>query len=79
MVGAGLTPAQAIVAATSRPADYLGLRDMGRLAPGARADFVVLAGNPLDDIRQTRRIEAVYFDGGEVNRAALRAGLSGGP
>ena len=79
MVGAGMTPAQVIVAATSRPAEYLGLRGMGSLAPGTRADFLVLAANPLDDIRQTRRIEAVYFDGREVNRAALRARLSGGP
>ncbi len=79
MVGAGMTPAQVIVAATSRPAEYLGLRGWGRLAPGTRADFLVLAGNPLDDIRQTRRLEAVYFDGREVNRAGLRARLSGVP
>ncbi len=78
MVGAGMTPAQVIVAATSRPAEYLGLQGMGRLAPGTRADFVVLAGNPLDDIRQTRRLEAVYFDGREVDRAALRARWAGG-
>ena len=76
MVVAGMTPAQAIAAATSRPAEYLGLRDQGRLAPGTRADFLVLSGNPLDDIRQTRRLEAVYFDGREVNRAGLRARLS---
>jgi imidazolonepropionase-like amidohydrolase len=79
MVGAGMTPAQVIVAATSRPAEYLGLQGWGRLAAGTRADFLVLAGNPLEDIRLTRRLEAVYFDGREVNRAGLRARLAGAP
>lgn len=77
MAGAGMTPAQVIVAATSRPAEYLGLRDMGSLAPGKRADFIVLFGNPLGDIRQTRSIDTVYFDGRAVDRAAMRARLSG--
>lgn len=77
MVGAGMTPAQAIVAATSRSAEYLGLREMGSLAPGKHADFLVLDGSPLGDIRQTRRIEAVYFDGRAVDRRTLRARLSG--
>ena len=78
MAGAGMTPAQVIVAATSRSAEYLGLRDRGTLAQGKRADFLVLGANPLDDIRHTRRIEAVYFDGRALDRAALRARLSGG-
>jgi imidazolonepropionase-like amidohydrolase len=51
---------------------------MGRLAPGASADFLVLTANPLDDIRHTRRIEAVYFDGRRMDRGALRARLAGG-
>ena len=76
MVGAGMTPADVIVAATSRSAEYLGLSGMGSLAPGKRADFIVLRGNPLGDIRQTRNIEAVYFDGREVDRAALRGRLT---
>ncbi|MBI4888340.1 MAG: amidohydrolase family protein [Acidobacteria bacterium] len=79
MVEAGMTPAQAIVAATSRTAEYLGLRDMGRLAPGTHADFLVLSGNPLADIRQTRRIEAVYFDGRPIDRARLRTRLTAVP
>jgi imidazolonepropionase-like amidohydrolase len=68
----GMTPAQAIVAATSRPAARLGLDDMGTLAPGKRASFVILDANPLDDIRNTRTISAVWLDGEEVERAALR-------
>jgi imidazolonepropionase-like amidohydrolase len=71
----GMTPAQAIVAATSRPAARLGLDDMGTLAPGKRASFVVLDANPLDDIRNTRSISAVWLDGEEVDRAALRQRL----
>jgi imidazolonepropionase-like amidohydrolase len=77
MVNAGMRPAEVIVAATSRTAEYLGLRDMGRLAAGMQADFIVLGANPLDDIRNTRRIEAVYFDGRALDRAAQRARLSG--
>jgi imidazolonepropionase-like amidohydrolase len=77
MAVAGMTPAQVIVAATSRSAEYLGLRGMGTLAAGNRADFIVLRGNPLEDIRQTRSIEAVYFDGRAVDRAALRSRLGG--
>ena len=74
MVAAGLSPMDAIVTATSRSADRLGLDDSGRLAPGARADFIVLDANPLDDITHTRQIADVYLGGSAVDRAALRAG-----
>ncbi len=74
MVAAGLSPMDVIVTATSRSADRLGLDDSGRLTPGARADFVVLAANPLDDIANTRRIIDVYLGGAAVDRAALRVG-----
>ena len=76
MVAAGLSPMDAIVNATSRSADRLGLDDSGRLAPGARADFIVLDANPLDDITNTRRIADVYLGGSAVDRTALRAGWS---
>jgi imidazolonepropionase-like amidohydrolase len=75
MAAAGMTPAQVIVAATSRPAEYLGLVNAGSLAPGKSADFLVLDANPLDDIRNTRRIAKIYIKGAEVDRAALRATL----
>ena len=73
MAAAGMTPMQVIVAATSRPAEYLELRNTGILAPGKIADFLVLDANPLDDIRNTRRIAKMYINGVEVDRAALRA------
>ena len=75
MVDAGMTPMQVIVAATSRGADYLRMADRGMLAVGKRADFLVLDGNPLDNIRNTRRIAQMYLGGAEVDRAALKASL----
>jgi imidazolonepropionase-like amidohydrolase len=69
----GLTPAQAIVAATSRPAEALGLEDVGMLAEGKSADFIVLNANPLDDIRNTRQIASVYLRGAMLDRNALVA------
>ena len=72
-VNLGLTPAQAIVAATSRPAEALGLKDVGTLAEGKMADFIVLNANPLDDIRNTRQIANVYLRGARLDRDALLA------
>ena len=69
----GLTPAQAIVAATRTPAELMGLADLGTLVPGKRGSFVVLDGNPLDDIRNTRKIVDVYLDGARFDRQAVRA------
>jgi imidazolonepropionase-like amidohydrolase len=67
----GLTPKQAITAATQRPAELLGLKDMGTLAAGKRASFIVLDANPLDDIHNTRRISSVYLDGVKFDRESL--------
>jgi len=75
MAEAGMTPSQVIGAATGRAAEFLGLADRGTLAPGKRADLLVLDANPLDDIRNTRRIAKLYIAGNEVDRAALKAGL----
>jgi imidazolonepropionase-like amidohydrolase len=72
---AGMSPAQIIVAATGRAAQFMGLGDRGVLAPGKRADVLVLDANPLDDIRNTRRIAKLYLAGTEVDRAKLAAGL----
>jgi imidazolonepropionase-like amidohydrolase len=49
LVQAGLTPAEAIRAATLEPAALLGRKDLGEIAVGAAADFVVVAGDPLAD------------------------------
>ncbi len=73
----GMTPMQAIVAATSRPAERFGLSEMGTIAPGKSADFVVLDQNPLEDIRNTQTISRVYLRGREVDREGLRERLTG--
>ena len=70
-VTSGLSPADAIVAATSRPAEYLGLKDLGTIAVGKSADFIVLNGNPLDDIRNTRQIASVFMRGDKLDRDKL--------
>jgi imidazolonepropionase-like amidohydrolase len=77
LVMAGLTPAQAIVAATRNSADILGLDELGTVAAGKSADFIVLDANPLEDIANTRRISTVYLRGSQVNRAALKARWAG--
>jgi imidazolonepropionase-like amidohydrolase len=75
LVEAGMTPMQALVAATSTSAAYLGLRGEGRIASDHVANFVVLDANPLDDITNTRRIAKVFVNGREVERATVAAKL----
>lgn len=74
----GIPAAQAIVAATSRPAELLGIGDMGSLRSRKSADFMVLDANPLQNIRNTRRIAAVYLRGAKLDRDALAANWRNG-
>ena len=69
MLGSG------VPAATSRSAEYLRLTSKGTLRAGFDADFIVLDGNPLDSITNTRRIARVVLNGIDVDRAALRKQL----
>jgi imidazolonepropionase-like amidohydrolase len=66
MVAAGMTPQQVIVASTRNAAEFLRLKDHGTVATGKVADFLVLDANPLDDIKNTRKISAVYLRGAAV-------------
>jgi imidazolonepropionase-like amidohydrolase len=72
MVDAGMTPAEVVIAATRRAAEYLRVEDRGSLTPGKRADFLVLEASPLNDIVNARRISRLYLGGVEIDRAALR-------
>ena len=78
MVMAGLSPAKVLVAATRTSAEILGQDDLGMVASGKSADFVVLDANPLDDIKNTRRISQVYLRGRQVDRKRLANGWSAG-
>ena len=71
MVTAGMTPMQVIVAATRTSAEILKLDQLGTIAGGKSADFIVLDANPLDDITNTRRISQVYLRGRAIDRKAL--------
>lgn len=66
MVKAGLTPLQALTAATGTNAEFMGARDIGTIAPGKEADLLVLDKSPLKDIRNTRAIARVYVGGRPV-------------
>jgi len=74
LVRAGLPPLEAIRAATIRPAEFFGLEaEMGRIEPGMRADAVLLSANPLDDISNTRRIDAVLTRGRLLRASEISA------
>ena len=74
LVGAGLTPLEAITAATSTSAKALRVdRDRGSIAPGKRADLLLVKGDPLADIRDLQNIERVWVSGKEVDLKALEA------
>lgn len=68
LVKAGLSPSEALSAATSVPARTFGLKDRGRIAPGLRADLVLVHGDPTRDITSTRDIVAVWKAGVRASR-----------
>src|SRR5262249_20602084 len=72
MGSAGSTPSPVVVCATETSEGIMKLDELGMVAAGKSADFVVLDANPLDDIKNTRRISKVYIRGKEVDRAAMR-------
>lgn len=67
----GMTPMEAIIASTSRAAEAFGLDNVGVLAEGKAADFIILNANPLQEISNTREIADVYLRGERVDRERL--------
>ena len=76
LVQAGLSPEQALRAATALPARRFGLGDRGRIAAGLRADLLLVAGDPTRDIRATRQIRAVWKNGHAIELRAAAAASS---
>ena len=71
-VNSGFTPAEALQTATSNVAQYAGAsREFGTLEAGKRADIVLLDANPLEDIRNTRKIHGVILGGRLFSRSEL--------
>ena len=71
-VEVGMTPLEALHSATVKPAEFFGLEnEMGQIKAGFLADAVLLSANPMDDIRNTRSIEAVIHQGNLLSRAHL--------
>ena len=71
LVEAGLTPLQSLQTATVNPAQFLGIKDMGTIAPGTKANLVLLDANPVEDIANTKRISAVIMRGTLYRRNQL--------
>ncbi len=72
LVAAGLTPWQALAAATRNPAEFLhALKEWGTIEPGKRADLVLVGADPLADIRNSARVEGVAVGGRWLPRADL--------
>jgi len=76
-VAAGLSPYEALKAATADAADFMGVPgEFGTIKPGARADLVLLAANPLEDIKNSKRIVGVMLSGRWLPRDELQRELT---
>jgi imidazolonepropionase-like amidohydrolase len=83
LVKAGLTPVEALAAATSVPAQAFGITDRGRIATGLRADLLLVDGDPTVDVTNTRSIAGVWkaglrFDREAYGRNAARTRMAAG-
>jgi imidazolonepropionase-like amidohydrolase len=77
LVRCGLSPTQALIAATSMPARIWRLADRGHIAPGFRADLLLVHGDPTEDITATRNIDRVWLVGVAVDRTKLLQAVKG--
>lgn len=79
LVTAGLSASAALIAATSAPASRFGLTDRGRIAVGARADLLLVDGDPTVEITATRRIAGIWRGGHRFDRDGYRARVAAAP
>lgn len=75
LVQAGLSPVEALKAATSAPAEIFGLGDRGRIKSGMKADLVLVNGDPITDIEATRDIVTVWKNGVKADREMYRSSI----
>ncbi len=75
LVQSGLTPLEALRAATSLPASHFKLTDRGRLAPGMQADLLLIEGDPTTNINDTLSISSIWRRGERLDRDAKRSRL----
>jgi hypothetical protein len=71
LVRLGLTPREALAAATSNYSEQFGWHELGKVEAGRRADLLILAADPTVEISNTRKIHSVVLDGTVLDRAAL--------
>ena len=77
LVDAGFAPMQVLQAATRDAAEFLGIKDLGTVEVGKRADLVLLTADPLADVQNTAKIDAVMLDGRLLDRHDLDELLAG--
>ena len=76
LVEAGLTPEEVLISATRLPATWLGIdSEVGTVETGKLADLVLLEANPLNDIKNTRKIAGVFINGNWLDKATINATL----
>jgi imidazolonepropionase-like amidohydrolase len=75
LVDAGLTPYQALLTGTANVARYLNLANAGTIKPGTIADLVLINGNPLTDITNTKKVDGVMVQGKWLSKSEIEAGL----
>ena len=76
MVNAGMKPSDVLVAATQTAARIMKLEKLGGVAMGKSASFVVLDGNPVEDIGNTKKISAVFLNGVKIDRDGMKKGFT---
>jgi imidazolonepropionase-like amidohydrolase len=77
LAAAGLTPEEVLISATRLPATWLGIEsEVGTVEVGKKADLILLEANPLNDLKNTRKISGVFVNGNWLDKATINAQLS---